>query len=215
MLTDAQAALPQPLRIGTAVDDWGNAIFQEIDQSIHDSQSMSTPTSNQVYSHHASKLSDSSSIYSSGNAGNRYSTKKLSRDSKSLSQTSSTLPSSAPSESGEQHQHSPELAAGTRRGSDASYHQAPSSIHSMKEGNPRHTAELGDFYDSYWRQSTHGSLAGRAGETGRHHVSGFSASRGTEHMGKEGKRPGQMDLKVSTITEVPSPLPSPMPGTAL
>lgn len=215
MLTDAQAALPQPLRIGTAVDDWGNAIFQEIDQSIHDSQSISAPTSNQVYSHHTSKLSDSSSIYSAGNAANRYSTKKLSIDSKSLSRTSSTLPSSAPSESGEQHRHSPEPAVGTRRGSDASSHQAPSSNHSMKEGNPRNTAELGDFYDSYWRQSIHGPLGGRVGETGRHHPSGFSASRGTGDLGKEGKRPGQMDLKVSTITEVPSPLPSPMPGTAL
>lgn len=176
---------------------------------------MATPTSNQVYSHHASKLSDSSSIYSTANMGHRHSTKKLSIDSKSLSPSSSTLPSSAPSESDEQHRHSPELAAGTRRGSDASSHQAASSNHSVKENHSRHTAELGDFYDAYWRHSHQGPLAGRGGESGKHHPGGYSASRGAGDLGKEGKRPGQMDLTVPTITEVDSPLPSPMPGTAL
>ncbi|MCJ1466853.1 hypothetical protein MMC07_005474 [Pseudocyphellaria aurata] len=207
--------LPQALRIGTAVDDWGNAIFQEIDQSIHDSQAMATPTSNQFYSHHVSKLSDSSSIYSSANAGHRHSTKKLSIDSKSLSPSPSTLPSSAPSESDEQHRQSPELAAGTRRGSDASFHQAASNNHHVQENHSRRTAELGDFYDAYWRHSHQAPLAGRAGEVGKHHPGGSSASRGVGDLGKEGKRPGQMDITVPTITEVPSPLPSPMPGTAL
>lgn len=213
---DEQAPLPRALRIGTAADDWGTAIFQEIDQSIHDSKSMAAPTPTQVYSHHASRLSDSSSIYSISNAGHRSSTKKLSIDSKSLSRTPSTLPSSAPSESDEQRRHSPELAAGTRRGSDASSHQAASSNHSMKDsGNSRNTADLGDFYDSYWRQSNQATLAGRTGELGRQHPSGVSASRAGGDLGRDGKRPGQMDVKVATITEVPSPLPSPMPGTAL
>lgn len=215
-LQKAQAPLPRALRVGTAADDWGTTIFQEIDQSIHDSKSMATPTPNQLYSHDASRLSDSSSIYSISNAGHRYSTKKSSIDSKSLSRTPSTLLSSAPSESDEQRRHRPEVAAGTRRGSDASTHQAASSNHSMKDsGNSRTTADLGDFYDSYWRQSNQAPLAGRTGEMGKQHPGGFSAFRGGGDVGKDGKRPGQMDLKVATITEVPSPLPSPMPGTAL
>lgn len=34
-------------------------------------------------------------------------------------------------------------------------------------------------------------------------------------MGKDGKRPGAMDIKVDTIQEVDTPLASPMPGTAI
>lgn len=128
---------------------------------------------------------------------------------------SSTLPSSTPSENDEQQRHSPELAAGTRRGSDASSHQAASSNHSTKGSNSRHTTELGDFYDSYLRQSVQGPPAGHAGEMGKQHVGAFSAPRSTGDAGKEGKRPGPADIKVPTIAEVPSPLPSPMPGTAL
>lgn len=210
---DQEAPLPQPLRIGTAVDDWGNTIFQEIDQSIHDSRSMARSTSAQGYSHHTSKLSDSSSIYSSGEAGRRYSTKKLSIDSKSPSQMPSTLPSSAPSESDEQHRHSPELAAGTRRGSDAN--QAALSNRSLKESDFRQPAEGGDPNDPYWRQHNQAPYGGRAGDTSKQHPGGFSASRGAGDVGKEGKRPGQINLQVQTIAEVPSPLPSPMPGTAL
>lgn len=175
---------------------------------------MGRPTSPQDYSHHTSKLSDSSSIYSSPDAGHRYS-KKSSIDSKFLSQMPSTLPSSAPSESDEEHRHSPEFAAGTRRGSDASSHQAAFSNRSLKESNFRHPAEGGNSNDSYWRQNNQAPYAGRAGEMGKQHPGGFSASRGAGDLGKEAKRPGQMNLKVQTITEVPSPLPSPMPGTAL
>lgn len=218
-LQKRQPPLPQPLRIGTAVDDWGNAIFQEIDQSIHDSKTIAAPSSNQAYSHHASKLSDSSSIYSSANAGHRHSTKKLSIDSKSVSPAPSTLPSSTPSENEEQHRQSPELVSGTRRGSDASSHQTTSNSHGVKEGHHRSTADLGDFYDSYWRQSNQAPLGGPGWDTGKPHPASFSASRSAGEVGKEGKRPGQMDLTVPTITEVPSPLPSPiaspMPGTAL
>lgn len=176
---------------------------------------MAAPTSDRGYSHHTSKPSDSSSIYSSSNAGHRYSTKKLSIDYKSLSQTPNTLPSSAPSENDKQHRHSPELAAGTRRGSDASSHQAASSNHSTKGSNSRHMTDLGDFYDSYWQQSDQAPPAGRAGEIGKQHSGGFSAPRSTGDAGKEGRRPGPMDIKVPTIAEVPSPPPSPMPGTAL
>ncbi|MCJ1428092.1 hypothetical protein MMC29_006000 [Sticta canariensis] len=211
----SEAPLPQPLRIGTAVDDWGNAIFQEIDQSIHDSKSMARPTSTQGYSHHTSKLSDSSSIYSSADAGRRYSSKKLSIDSKNLSQMPSTLPSSAPSESDEQRRLSPELAAGTRGGSDSSSHQAAWSHRGLKESGFRHPAEGGGSNDSYWRQHNQVPYTGRAVEMGHQHPGGFSASRGAGDLGKEGKRPGQINLQVQTINEVPSPLPSPMPGTAL
>lgn len=178
---------------------------------------MAVPSNQQAYSNHASKLSDSSSIYSSSNAGQRYSTKQLSIDSKSHSQTPSTLPSSAPSATDGQHPHPhpATLPEGTRRGSDASCHQYALSNQSTGDGSHRHTKELGDFYDSYWRQSHTGPLPNRAGDMGKSHPSGFSGPRLVGDMGKESRRPGQMDLKVATIAEVPTPLSSPMPGTAL
>lgn len=100
--------------------------------------------------------------------------------------------------------------------SDASSHQPVSGSESNGGSSHRNTRELGDFYDSYWRQSTLGlgTTNGR-GETGKQANGGFSASRGIGEAGKDNRRPGQMDLKVTTIAEVPTPLSSPMPGTAL
>lgn len=57
-------------------------------------------------------------------------------------------------------------------------------------------------------------MSGR-GETGKQTHGGSSTSRGAGETGKDSRRPGQMDLKVTTIAEVPTPLSSPMPGTAL
>lgn len=99
--------------------------------------------------------------------------------------------------------------AGSRRGSDANSHQAGVSSDTTDSGNHRRTRELGDFYDSYWRQSTQGN------DTGRPNQSGYFSSRGTVESGKDGKRPGHMDFKVDTIEEVDTPLASPMPGTAM
>ena len=100
--------------------------------------------------------------------------------------------------------------------SDASSHQPVSGSESNGGSSHRNTRELGDFYDSYWRQSTlgPGPMNGR-GETGKQANGSFSASRGIGEAGKDNRRPGQMDLKVTTIAEVPTPLSSPMPGTAL
>ena len=214
-LTYGQVSIPRALRIGPPAGNWGNDISHEPDQSIHDSKSIAAPVTHQVYSNHASKLSDSSSIYSFSNAGQRYSTKKLSIDSKSHSQTTSTLPSSTPSETDAQHSYTATLPEGTRRGSDASSHQHALSNPSTSDGSHRHTKELGDFYDSYWRQSNTGPPHSRAGEMYKPHPSGFSSSRGVGDMGKENRRPGQMDFKVATIAEISTPLSSPMPGTAL
>lgn len=166
------------------------------------------------FTHHTSKLSDASSIYSMANPNHRISG-KMSLDSKTISQPTSTLPSSAPSET-DDHQHPTALREGTRRISDASSHQPVSGSESNGGSSHRNTSELGDFYDSYWRQSTLGpGLTNARGETGKQAYGNFSAPRGAGELGKDNRRPGQMDLKVTTIVEVPTPLSSPMPGTAL
>lgn len=172
------------------------------------------PSSSHGFTHHTSKLSDASSIYSMANPNHRIS-RKISLDSKTLSQATSTLPSSAPSET-DDHQHPTAVLEGTRRISDASSHQPVSGSESNGGSSHRNTRELGDFYDSYWRQSTLGPGSTNArGESGKQAYGNFSTPRGAGELGKDNKRPGQMDLKVTTIVEVPTPLSSPMPGTAL
>lgn len=58
-------------------------------------------------------------------------------------------------------------------------------------------------------------MAGRASDAGRHSQSVYWASRGVGDSGKDNKRPGHIDFKVTTIEEVETPLASPMPGTAM
>lgn len=173
-------------------------------------------SSNANYTHHASTLSDSSSIYSSTNPAQRHLSRPLSPDSKPISTPTSTVPSSTVSEIEERNRESPVLVQGNRRGSDSSSHQPAVSTDTTASGSHRNTRELGDFYDSYWRQSTQGpSMTGRGNEMGRPSQSAFLATRGVGDSGKDGKRPGQLDFKVTTIAEVETPLASPMPGTAL
>ena len=220
------------------MNDWGNEIFHDIHQSLHgstDSPTTGMPpppgqaphprggarpheyfpppgeSSNTRYTHHASSLSDSSSIYSSANAGQRHLSRPLSPELNSSSATpTSTVPSSAGSEGDQGHEPSTMLVENPPRGSISSSHHPGMSGDTTDSGGHSHrnTRELGDFYDSYWRQSTQGSaMTGRA--------SGYFSSRGTVESGKDNKRPGQIDFKVTTIAEVDTPLASPMPGTAI
>lgn len=174
----------------------------------HDSNP-SDSSSQPRYTHHASSRSDTSSTYSSSNLTQRHLSRPLSPDSKSTAPTS-TFPSLAGSDTDvRNHHHSTIVTEGSRRGSDAHSHQAGVSSDTTDSGSHRHTRELGDFYDSYWRQSTQGN------DPGRPNPGGYQPSRGTGEFGKDGKRPGYIDLKVATIEEVDTPLASPMPGTAL
>jgi hypothetical protein len=141
---------------------------------------------------------------------------RLSTESKPTSTPISTIPSSSASDAGDPNQPYPIGADGTSRDSDVSSHHPAVSNDTTGSGSHRLTRELGDFYDSYWRQSTQGpSMAGRGNDVGRPHPSGYSASRGPGESGKDSRRPGPMDIKVATIAEVETPLASPMPGTAL
>lgn len=160
------------------------------------------------YTHRASSLSDTSSTYSSSNPTQRHLSRPLSPESKSTTATS-TFPSLAGSDRDTRNHHSTPDTASSRRGSDATSHQPGVSSDTTDSGNHRRTRELGDFYDSYWRQST------QVNDTGRPSQSGYFSSRGTVEPGKDGKRPGPMDFKVDTIEEVDTPLASPMPGTAM
>lgn len=141
----------------------------------------------------------------------------LSPELKSPSTTpTSTVPSSAGSDGDSGHEPSGIGGDGARPGSDASFHHPTMSSDTTDSGSHRHTRELGDFYDSYWRQSTQGSTTtGRGSDAGPHRQSGYFTSKGLVEGGKDGKRPGPIDSKVATIEEVDTPLASPMPGTAL
>jgi hypothetical protein len=132
---------------------------------------------------------------------------RLSTESKPTSTPISTIPSSSTSEADDRI---------TGRDSDASSHHPAVSNDTTGSGSHRLTRELGDFYDSYWRQSTQGpSMAGRGNDAGKPHPRAHLASRGPGESGKDSRRPGPMDIKVDTIEEVETPLASPMPGTAL
>lgn len=58
-------------------------------------------------------------------------------------------------------------------------------------------------------------MTGRGSDTGRLSQSAYLAARGVGESGKDNKRPGHIDFKVTTIEEVETPLASPMPGTPM
>ena len=219
-LTSWLVPMPKPPRI-SAVGDWGPAIFQEIDDSLQGSKSIVTPQINKPKesSQPNPHLSDSSSIYSDAQIASRHISKQTPGDRRSIPQVlgPGSAESSGKSPTGE----------GTRRGSDASSYQPasqPLSRDGSKAGSGtnshRHTKEIGDFYDSYWRQSREGQgvsssrqsressqAPGHSDEMGKSSTHGPVNGRG--EMGKE-RRPGQLEVKVATIAEVPTPMASPM-----
>ena len=178
--------------------DWGSDIFQEIDQGLQDSKSMNNSDPNEKYSHHASKLSDASSTYSTAQFGHRGSGRQISIDSRIQARLSGgpdiVLSSDDTNAS----------PNGTRRLSDASSREA-SSANQSAAGSHRNTRELGDFYDSYLRYSGQGQSTNPQN----------AASGRSGDMSRDIRRPPQMDLKPETITEVPSPLASPLIGKAM
>ena len=180
----------------TATNDWGSAIFEDIDQSIKDNRTQNA--------YHTSHLSDSSSIYSSAQ---RYSVEPQSMDPRAQFTRTSTgrgypqqMANIAPSEelsnqaSGQSH---------VRGGSDASSRQVPSGDTSRNSSH-RNTRELGDFYDSYWRQSQQPSPQPPAPTNMR-----------AEEKAKEGRRQNQLEINVPTIAEVPSPMATPVPSAGI
>lgn len=181
-----------------AVGDWGSDIFKEIDQSLPESQSMNVPSLDNRYNHHTSTLSNASSTCSTAQVGQRGSGRQISIDSRIQPGQSGgpgiMLESSDQSTGCEWR----------RRESDASSRE-PGSSDQSNPGSHRNTKELGDFYDSYWR---------RSGQVQANSQQGNQNARPAD-MARDGRRPAQMELKPETITEVPSPLPSPLIGKAM
>ncbi len=213
--------MPKPPRI-SAVGDWGPAIFQEINESLQDSQSIATPkgTEAKEEQHANPHLSSSSSIYSEANTASRHTSKQLPGERRSMPQV--LVPGTANS-----NRKSTLAAEQPRRESDASSHQAASGAAS-KEGSRaksgtnshRHTREIGDLYDSYWRQSRDDQAPGssrQSRETSQAPRHSEEMGKSTTHcpvngrgeMGRE-RRPGQSEVRVATIAEVPTPMASPM-----
>ena len=224
--------MPNPPRI-SAVGDWGPAIFQEINDSLQDSKSIasnpppeseSNDDENNEQSQHKSHLSGSSSIYSIANVATRRTSKEVPGDGRSMPQA--LAPETAESN------HKPTLSVeGSRRGSDASSCQPsqPPSRDGSRAGSGtnshRHTKEINDLYDSYWRQSRDVQPAGSSRQSressrgpGHSEEMGKSSTHGPVNgrgeMGRE-RRPGQLEVKVATIEEVPTPMASPMIGKAM
>ena len=227
--------MPNPPRI-SAVGDWGTAIFQEINDSLQDSKSITSnppqqneSTDNETHqnSQHRSYLSDSSSIYSVANVATRHISKQVPDDRRSIPQGLAP----EPAESNPKSTLSAEAAVGISRGSDASSYQPsqPPSRDGSRAGSGtnshRHTKEINDLYDSYWRQSRDVQAAGSSRQSressrgpGHSEEMGKSSTHGPVNgrgeMGKE-RRPGPLEVKVATIEEVPTPIASPMIGKAM
>ncbi|KAL8793002.1 MAG: hypothetical protein Q9195_004406 [Heterodermia aff. obscurata] len=201
--------IPQATATTTAAGDWGAAIFEDIDQSIQDTRT--NP------SYHTSHLSDSSSIYSTAQ---RQSTgpqttmdprAHFSRTSTGRGypeQMANIAPSHELSSQSTASQTTTTASEGTRRDSDASS-RLPSSGDTSKTSSHRNTRELGDFYDSYWRQSQQPSPQPPS--------SSSSSSNNTrmEEKAREGRRQNQLEINVPTIAEVPSPLATPVPSAGI
>lgn len=213
--------MPNPPRI-SAVGDWGPAIFQEINESLQDSKAIATPNDHETKEilHANPHLSSSSSIYSEADTASRHTSKQLPGERRSMPQV--LVPGTADS-----NRKSTLAAEDLRRESDASSHQPmsqpPSGDGSRAESGTnshRHTKEIGDLYDSYWRQSRDGQVPGSSRQSretsqapGHSEEMGKSTTHGPVNgrgeMGKE-RRPGQLEVRVATIAEVPSPIASPM-----
>ena len=214
--------MPKPPRI-SAVGDWGPAIFEEINNSLQDSKSIAVPLEAdepRKKSHANPHLSDSSSIYSDVHVASRRTSKMTPSDGRPIPQVL------GPEIADANGKFAP-AGDGRRRGSDTSSNQPlsqPPSRDGSRAGSGtnshRHTKEIGDFYDSYWRQSRdvpgagnsrqsreNSQFPGHSDEMGRSVTYGPVNGRG--EMGKE-RRPGQLEVKVATIAEVPTPLTSPM-----
>lgn len=199
--TGSPVPLPKHPRI-SVVGEWGSEIFQEIDESLQHSKSLalSSPDETPQRNHH---LSDSSSIYSVARPPSKYQPFD-SNNPVPIPQVLVAGPSQLNAQP--RPQHSSVAVEGTRRESDASNYQ-PSSIGGSNTGSHRHTKDIGDFYDSYWRQSKDGQMeATNSEEMRKHRTHGPVNGRGEK--GKE-RRPGQLEVKVATIAEVPTPLASP------
>ncbi|KAL8706167.1 MAG: hypothetical protein Q9201_000745 [Fulgogasparrea decipioides] len=178
----------------SAVGDWGHEIFHEIDQSLQESRSANVPSSNDRYNHHTSTLSDASSTYSTVRTGHRSSGRQISMDSKIQLQPRQFVGPESCLESSDQ----AARGEGKRRASDASSRELNTSDPSAP-GSHRNTKEFGEFYDSYWRRS------GQPQANGQHGNQNLKPA----DVARDGRRPGQLELQPETITEVPSPLPSP------
>ena len=196
--------IPQATATTTAAGDWGAAIFEDIDQSIQDNRT--NP------SYHTSHLSDSSSIYSTAQ---RQSTEpQTTMDPRAHFSRTSTgrgypeqMANIAPSQELSGQSTASQTATsseGTRRASDASS-RLPSSGDTSKTSSHRNTRELGDFYDSYWRQSQQPSPQ----------PTSSSNNTRTEEKAKEGRRQNQLEINVPTIAEVPSPMATPVPSAGI
>lgn len=200
LMTALSVAAPNQSQPSNAVGDWGHEIFQEIDQSLQESRSANIPYSNNRYNHHTSTLSDASSTYSTAQVGHRGSGRQISVDSKLQPQPRQSVgPNIVPQPN--------DTAAGREgkgRVSDASSGE-PTSSNPSAAGSHWNSKESGDFYHSYWRRSgqpqAHGQQSDQNVKPG--------------DMVRDGRRPGQMELKPETITEVASPLPSQAIGKAM
>ena len=200
LTTAPSAAAPNRNRPANAVDDWGHEIFNKIDQYLQESRSANVPSSNSKYNHHTSTLSDASSTYSTAQVGRRGSGRQISIDPKLQSQTRQSVGPNIVFDS-------TDVAAergARRRESDASSEE-PDSGNQSNVGSHRNTKEFGDFYDSYWT---------RSGQPQSHGQQGNQNVKPGD-MARDGRRPGQLELKPETIAEVPSPIPSPAIGKAV
>lgn len=81
------------------------------------------------------------------------------------------------------------VSEGTRRSSDASSHHPHSSNPSSIGNSHRNTRELGDFYDSYWRQS---------GQS----IGPYNAGTRERERSREGRRQDRLKIEVPIISKI-------------
>lgn len=181
-----------PVQTSSAEDDWGSAIFHDIDRTIQDSKDASRQ--------HTSHLSDSSSIYTQRQSAgpeasmNPYARFSRASNGRGFSQDLKGVP---PSQGFQQQERATAERESTRRGSDTSS-RLPASTATSTNSSHRNTRDLGDFYDSHWQQSNQGQKPPQASQV-----------RPNEEKVREARRQDQLASGVPAIDEVPSPVSSP------
>ena len=168
---------------------WGSAIFKEIDRSLQESKSITSPWLTSTPSRRGSSHFDADSVYSNAQIAQRHASRKISVISISSQKTSksSSSISDAPFL----------LAAENAKGkSNAVYRTTLASDIEQTGGSHPESRELGCESDSSPQSYSHSLLTGkRAGESGK------------------GKMSRNLEGKIPASRQTSSPLAKPFPGT--
>ena len=140
----------KPRRVVSAVGEWGEAVFQEIDSSLEGSKLLHDTAYHQQHHEHSPSHSFVSSIFDVAQAALRHASTQISIDPSSQRRSSMALPNN-----------DPQPIMEGRRLRNASSHLTPATSEPNATTSQRNTRESSDFfelYDLYWRHNLQANI---------------------------------------------------------